>query len=304
MNFISEDVLLFPLSANQTVSGVSTIPTIVISPTQSSASPNPTFAFVSSTSPSNSTTPKVNPPSPSTVPTESLNMFGSRVPRSSYVLMKQKLPDFSKAASWDSISESYNSLKSQPTLEKKRRRKSKTFPYLMSLGLGIKYAEWFELQKPSHTVIMHRNEAFEKGTARCLVFSIEHREFDSVFTVAPMTNEMPSRDSVALLPSNRSFSTDVWYDRVAILSTRGFTNIYHNAEWIANFYHIALNIEKFPLVLPNSRYELVLRVYHRKPDVRRRRRAIRMDAFVFNGDVKHVSERDSSVLCSVFLVLL
>ena len=59
---------------------------------------------------------------------------------------------------------------------------------------------------------------------------------------------MPSPDSIALLPSNRSYSTDVWYDKVAFFSTRGFVNIYHNAEWIANFYHIATNIEKFPLV--------------------------------------------------------
>lgn len=77
---------------------------------------------------------------------------------------------------------------------------------------------------------------------------------------------MPSRDSIALLPSNRSYSTAVWYDKVAIISTRGYTNIYHNAEWIANFYHIVTNIEKFPLVLLKSllTYFLVFRIHYRQ----------------------------------------
>ena len=81
-----------------------------------------------------------------------------------------------------------------------------------------------------------------------IAFSLEHREFDSTFSVAPLTSDMPSPDSIALLPSNCSYSTYVWYDRVAFFSTRGFVNIYHNAEWIANFYHIATNIEKLLLV--------------------------------------------------------
>ena len=75
---------------------------------------------------------------------------------------------------------------------------------------------------------------------------------------------MPSLDSIALLPSNRSYSTDVWYDRVAIISTRGYTNIYHNAEWIVSFYHIVTIIEKFPLVGLALSFELVLCVYCRQ----------------------------------------
>ena len=59
---------------------------------------------------------------------------------------------------------------------------------------------------------------------------------------------MPPRTSIALLASNESYSTNLWYDKLAIFATRGYINIYHNAEWIANFYHIAMNIEKFPLV--------------------------------------------------------
>ena len=39
-----------------------------------------------------------------------------------------------------------------------------------------------------------------------------------------------------------------WYDQVAILSTRGFSNIYHNAEWIMNFVHFAACSTELPLV--------------------------------------------------------
>ena len=100
--------------------------------------------------------------------------------------------------------------------------------------------------------------------ALSIAFSLEHREFNSTFSVSSLTSGMPSPDSIALLPSNRSYSTDVWYDKVAFFSTRGFVNIYHNAEWIANFYHIATNIEKFPLVWMNLLFELVLCIHYRQ----------------------------------------
>lgn len=38
------------------------------------------------------------------------------------------------------------------------------------------------------------------------------------------------------------------YDRIAILSTRGFASMYHNAEWIVNLLHYARSISEFPLV--------------------------------------------------------
>ena len=100
--------------------------------------------------------------------------------------------------------------------------------------------------------------------ALSIAFSLEHREFNSTFSIAPLTSDMPPPDSITLLPSNRSYSTDIWYDKVAIFSTRGFVNIYHNAEWIANFYHIATNIEKFPLVGLNLSFELVLCIHYRQ----------------------------------------
>ena len=46
------------------------------------------------------------------------------------------------------------------------------------------------------------------------------------------------------------------------MSTRGYVNIYHNAEWITNYYHIATNIEKFPLVNLESFFFLVLCFYY------------------------------------------
>ena len=41
---------------------------------------------------------------------------------------------------------------------------------------------------------------------------------------------------------------EVVYDKIAILATRGFMNIYHNAEWIMNFIHFAVASDKLPLV--------------------------------------------------------
>lgn len=73
---------------------------------------------------------------------------------------------------------------------------------------------------------------------------------------------MPSRDSIAMFPSNHSHSNNVWYDKLAVFSTRGEPNIYHNSEWIANFYHMAANIEKFPLVDYYSIIYLDFRIYN------------------------------------------
>lgn len=39
------------------------------------------------------------------------------------------------------------------------------------------------------------------------------------------------------------------YDKIAILSTRGFANIYHNTEWIMNFVHFAVSSDELPLVV-------------------------------------------------------
>lgn len=133
--------------------------------------------------------------------------------------------------------------------------------------------------------------------------SLEYYEYKCAFSVAPLTSDMPSRKSVALLPSNGSFSTDVWYDKVAIFSTRGYTNIYHNTEWIANFYHIATNIEKFPLVLWIIDYKIVFCIYHSQSEICRRRSSFQLGKFVLNTDFEHVSQRYSTKIHSLFFIL-
>ena len=165
---------------------------------------------------------------------------------SSRLLKSLNYPDFRKALSWDSISKLYNKkylASTKPLLQEK----TKTFPYLMDIGFNVKYAEWLEIRNASHSIIIHSNHAFRKSIF-FVVFYLEHLEYNCTFSVAPLTRDMPPSNSIALLAANQSYSTDVWYDNIAIFSTRGCSNIYHNSEWIANFYHMAMNIEKFPLV--------------------------------------------------------
>lgn len=156
-------------------------------------------------------------------------------------------PDFRKALSWDSISNLYSNKINEETTKSKLQKESKTFPYMMNIGFNVKYTEWFEIWNTSHNVIIHSNRTSTKSNI-IVVLCLEYREYNCTFSVAPLTSDMPPSHSIAFLASNQSYSTDVWYDNIAIFSTRGCSNIYHNSEWIANFYHMAMNIEKFPLV--------------------------------------------------------
>ena len=74
----------------------------------------------------------------------------------------------------------------------------------------------------SYTAIMHLGKVFF-----LLFFYLEHLEYNCTFSVAPLTRDMPPSNSIALLAANQSYSTDVWYDNIAIFSTRGCSNIYH-----------------------------------------------------------------------------
>lgn len=57
----------------------------------------------------------------------------------------------------------------------------------------------------------------------------------------------------------RKVPEDVVLDRVAILATRGYANIYHNSEWIMNFVHYADVERVLPLVgRTNIRLILIL----------------------------------------------
>ena len=150
------------------------------------------------------------------------------IPKSSYLLVRLKFPTFTKAASWDSISESYNNRTSKLVTGSKPNGKGAVF-YICCIWAWVLNTPnasrcgnlrivWFCIENKRWTSV-----------ASSISFSLEHREFNSTFSVSSLTSDMPSHDSFALLPSNRSYSTDVWYDRVAIISTRGYTNIYHNA---------------------------------------------------------------------------
>ena len=93
------------------------------------------------------------------------------IPKSSYLLMKLEFPNFTKAASWDSISESYTNLTSKLVTGSKPKGKGAVFPYLMHLGLGVKYTECFEMQKSSHSMILHREQTMSQSRFKHYVFS-------------------------------------------------------------------------------------------------------------------------------------
>ena len=93
------------------------------------------------------------------------------IPKSSYLLMKLEFPNFTKAASWDSISESYNNRMSKLVTVSKPKGKGAVFPYLLHLGLGVKYTECFEMQKSSHSMILHREQTTNQSKFKHCVFS-------------------------------------------------------------------------------------------------------------------------------------
>lgn len=92
------------------------------------------------------------------------------IPKSSYLLMKLDLPDFTRAASWDNISDSYNNQTFSKTIRSFPYTKYRDFPYLMPLGLGVKYAEWFEMKETSHSVILRRKQAVKESKRKCEVY--------------------------------------------------------------------------------------------------------------------------------------
>lgn len=62
--------------------------------------------------------------------------------------------------------------------------------------------------------------------------------------------DMPPRTVSSTIRSGLALQlqANVVYDKIALLATRGFMNIYHNAEWIMNFIHFAVASDKLPLV--------------------------------------------------------
>lgn len=123
--------------------------------------------------------------------------------------------------------------------------------YLMPIKYGWRYLEDITLKLKPNQIIMHRSSPIPGGM--CLnEFSwyLEAHLVDCTITVTG--NETVSQPTLlSSLNPNRQFPSiqqDIWYDRVAILSTRGFANIYHNTEWIMNFVHFASVSNELPLV--------------------------------------------------------
>ena len=92
------------------------------------------------------------------------------IPKSSYLLLKLAFPDFTRAASWDNISDSYNNQTSQLAMSSESHGRRAVFPYLIHLGLGVKYAEWFEMKETSHSVILRRKQAVKESKRKCEVY--------------------------------------------------------------------------------------------------------------------------------------
>ena len=99
------------------------------------------------------------------------NQSEGLVPKASYLLIKQAMPDFTKAVSWDSISKYYFYRMNHPIPVTPKYRNRPKFPFLLQIALGVKYTEWFEMQKMSYNMILHRKQIYRKSTVNyyCLL---------------------------------------------------------------------------------------------------------------------------------------
>lgn len=75
---------------------------------------------------------------------------------------------------------------------------------------------------------------------------LERRNYDCEISVIPIPTLLPT--TTVFFSKDPIPQYNVWYDHFAIFSTRGFSNIYHNAEWIMNFIHYSNSIQELPLV--------------------------------------------------------
>ena len=104
------------------------------------------------------------------------------IPKSSYLLVRLKFPTFTKAASWDSISESYNNRTSKLVTISKPNGKGAVFPYLLHLGMGVKYTECFEMRQSSHSMILHRKQTMNQSSSKHCVFTRASRVKQHIFS--------------------------------------------------------------------------------------------------------------------------
>lgn len=85
------------------------------------------------------------------------------VTRTSAILQRQSLPDFSTALSWDVMTDRYNefvkSFGKTSTLNRKKRQVNKQTgnPLLMPIQFGWQYGEDFSFNKNTHDIVFYRS---------------------------------------------------------------------------------------------------------------------------------------------------
>lgn len=181
--------------------------------------------------------------------------------KSTILLERQSLPDFSEAKSWDEMTEHYRDYiksfgkKRKVTRGKKRNEQGKENPVLMAIPFDWQYGEDFSFTRDKHTITFYRSpdDAFHYDydiricATRCS--RVGSRGYDCDILLSSSLSDLPLNSIARVTRNTARLQGDVCYDRIAILSTRGYANMYHNAEWIVNFIHYASNIANFPLVL-------------------------------------------------------
>lgn len=105
------------------------------------------------------------PDSSTTAPPIPLTQVEAReeVTRTSAILQRQSLPDFSTALSWDVMTDRYNefvkSFGKTSTLNRKKRQVNKQTgnPLLMPIQFGWQYGEDFSFNKNTHDIVFYRS---------------------------------------------------------------------------------------------------------------------------------------------------
>lgn len=105
------------------------------------------------------------PDSPTTAPPIPPTQVEAReeVTRTSAILQRQSLPDFSTALSWDVMTDRYNefvkSFGKTSTLNRKKRQVNKQTgnPLLMPIQFGWQYGEDFSFNKNTHDIVFYRS---------------------------------------------------------------------------------------------------------------------------------------------------
>ncbi|KAK8789683.1 hypothetical protein WA171_001774 [Blastocystis sp. BT1] len=151
-----------------------------------------------------------------------------------YAIQNISLPSFVSGVSWNDLSKRYKAKTSKLSV------KSNVRNHLMPIKFGWSYLEDITLKLRLNEIKLHRPIPISGEThlVDCTITGIQTNETISQPMLLSSVNK---GKKVFSIPQNN------WYDQVAILSTRGFSNIYHNAEWIMNFVHFAACSTELPL---------------------------------------------------------